>query len=167
MEFAADAPDAATGGEVTLFINDRRSARAAWTTPSRSASPATPAWTSAATTAGWSIASYEEQQAVRVHRHDQEGGLRHQATPDRRGRARATRGCPPRPSSPRSVGVISGRRANATRGPLFRRIEDRPPDHRPLGPNSDEHDVREPPPQGRGITATILGWDATSIFDPP
>ena len=36
------------------------------------------------------------QEAVPVHRHDQEGGLRRQATPDGRGRAAVARGCPPR-----------------------------------------------------------------------
>ena len=47
-------PPAATS---RLFVNDRRSARAGWTTPSRSGSPATRAWTSAATTAASSTAA--------------------------------------------------------------------------------------------------------------
>ena len=64
-----------------------RSARAGWTTRSRSGSPATPAWTSAATTAAWSTCSYDDRQAVRVHRHDQEGRLRRQAASPGRGRA--------------------------------------------------------------------------------
>ena len=56
-----------------------RSARAGWTTPCRCASPATPAWTSAATTAWRSIRELRRQGAVSVHRHRQEGRLRHQA----------------------------------------------------------------------------------------
>ena len=52
MEFAADAPKPATGGEVTLYINDRPVGRAGWTTRSRFASLPTRAWTSAATTEG-------------------------------------------------------------------------------------------------------------------
>ena len=55
MEFAADAAKPATGGEVTLFINDRpvSKGRMDHTVPVRFSGYA--AWTSAATTAGWSI----------------------------------------------------------------------------------------------------------------
>ena len=55
MEFAADEPKPATGGEVTLFVNDRPVDPGTWTTPFPSGSPGTPAWTSVVTTAVWSI----------------------------------------------------------------------------------------------------------------
>ena len=40
MEFAADEAKPATGGEVTLFIDDRPVGKGGWTTPCRSGSPA-------------------------------------------------------------------------------------------------------------------------------
>ena len=54
MEFAADAAKPATGGQVTLFVNDALSAAAGWSTRFRCDSPPTRAWTSAGTTAAWS-----------------------------------------------------------------------------------------------------------------
>jgi hypothetical protein len=51
-EFTADEPGTlGTGGTGRLLVNGARSPRARWSTPSPFASPATPAWTSAATTA--------------------------------------------------------------------------------------------------------------------
>ena len=52
LEFAADAPKPATGGEVTLFVERRAGRRRPHGAHrARSASPATAAWTSAGTTA--------------------------------------------------------------------------------------------------------------------
>ena len=51
------------------------------------------------------------QEAVPVHRHHQEGGLRRQATPGRRGRAGAARGCPPRGRGARARTVSPTRQA--------------------------------------------------------
>ena len=42
MEFAADGAQPATGGQVTLFVNDKPVGAGAWTTPCRFASPPTP-----------------------------------------------------------------------------------------------------------------------------
>ena len=53
MTFAADEAKPATGGEVTLSSTASGWAAVAWTTPCRSVSPGTRAWTSAGTT-GWS-----------------------------------------------------------------------------------------------------------------
>ena len=77
-------------------------ARAAWTTPSRSASPATPAWTSAATTAGWSISRYEDRKPfaftgtikkvvfdIKPHPSDEDAQELHTRPPPRARRARA------------------------------------------------------------------------------
>ena len=57
MEFAADGAQPATGGHVTLFVDDKPvgGGRMDHTVPF--ASPATPGWTSAATTAALSIAA--------------------------------------------------------------------------------------------------------------
>jgi arylsulfatase A-like enzyme len=57
MEFAADAPKPATGGQVTLYINDQAvgTGRMEHTVPLRFSGYQ--AWTSAATTAGWSTAA--------------------------------------------------------------------------------------------------------------
>ena len=104
MEFEADGATPATGGNVTLFIDDDPSARAEWTTRCRSGSPATPGWTSAATTAASSIA-YEDREALPVHRHHQEGHVRHQAPPLGPGRARPPRRRAARPRRPQPVGL--------------------------------------------------------------
>ena len=57
MEFAADSAQPATGGEVTLFVNDDPWRAGAWITLCRFASPPTPRWTSGATTAASSTGS--------------------------------------------------------------------------------------------------------------
>ena len=51
LEFAADAARPGTGGEVTLFVNGEPVGGGRMDRPSPSAFPATPAWTSDATTA--------------------------------------------------------------------------------------------------------------------
>ena len=110
LEFKADAPKPATGGDVTLSSTTARSAKDAWTTPCPSASPDTPGWTSAATTAGGGPV-VRGPEAVRVHRHRAEGGVRHRAPPRRAGRARrahrraarARRPCPVRMTSPKEA----------------------------------------------------------------
>ena len=83
MEFAADAPKPATGGEVTLYVNDERvgGGRMEHTVPARFTGYA-----------GMDIGrdnglpvdrSYADKIAVRVHRHGQEGRLRRQPAPER------------------------------------------------------------------------------------
>jgi len=79
MEFAADGAKPATGGEVTLYIDDRRSERGGWTTRCRSASPAMRGWTSGATTVGRGPRLCE-QETVCVHRNGQESCVRDHAS---------------------------------------------------------------------------------------
>ncbi len=76
MEFKADAPKPATGGQVTLFVNDRPWVKGGWITRCPSASPAMPRWTSGATTAASSTGRYESPKAVPVQRDHPQGGLR-------------------------------------------------------------------------------------------
>ena len=88
LEFAADAPRPATGGQVTLFVNDEPvgGGRMDHTVPFRFSGYA-----------GMDIGrdnglpverGYADKVAVRLHRHDQEGRLRHQPAPDAGGRVR-------------------------------------------------------------------------------
>ena len=79
MEFAADAPKPATGGEVTLLVDDRPvgKGRMDHTVPIRFSGYA--GWISAATMAASSILAIRADKAVRLHRHDQAGRLRHQS----------------------------------------------------------------------------------------
>ena len=96
MEFAADAPKPATGGEVTLFINDRPvgKGRMDHTVPIRFSGYA--GMDIGRDNGGVVDRSYEDKKPFAVHRHDQKGGLRHQAASVGRGRGRAARGSPPR-----------------------------------------------------------------------
>ena len=56
MEFLADGAKPATGGDVTLRVNDRQIGKGEWTLRCRSASRAMRAWTSDVTMVAWSIA---------------------------------------------------------------------------------------------------------------
>ena len=115
MEFAADAPKPATGGEVTLFINDRPvgKGRMDHTVPIRFSGYA--GMDIGRDNGGVVDLSYDDQQAVRVHRHGQEGRLRHQAAPARR---RTSTSC----TRPRTTGT---RRTRSRHEPDRRREEGR------------------------------------------
>ena len=105
MEFAADAAKPATGGEVTLFIDDRPvgKGRMDHTVPIRFS--------------GYAGHGHRprqrrrrrprlrEPEAVRVHRHDQEGRVRRQPAPVGGGGARAPHGRPPRAHGARAHGM--------------------------------------------------------------
>ncbi len=112
MEFAADEATPATGGDVTLFIDDRPVGKGRMDHTCRSGSRATRGWTSGATTVASSTSRYEDREAVRVHRHGEEGGVRHQAAPLGPGRARPPRRRAPRARRARPVGMTGGRRRN-------------------------------------------------------
>ena len=109
MEFAADAPKPATGGEVTLFINDRPvgKGRMDHTVPVRFSGYA--GMDIGRDNGGVVDRSYEDRKPVPLHRHDQEGGLRRQATPGGRGRAGVARGRPPRARGARARAVRHAR----------------------------------------------------------
>ena len=111
MEFAADAPKPATGGEVTLFINDRPvgKGRMDHTVPVRFSGLCRHGHRPRQRRGRRS--QLRGPEAVPVHRHDQEGGLRRQAAPGRRGRAGAARGCPPRGRGARARRVRPTRQA--------------------------------------------------------
>ena len=81
MEFAADAPKPATGGEVTLFVNDRPvgQGRMDHTVPIRFSGYA--GMDIGRDNGGVVDLSYAGPQAVPVHRDDQEGRVRRQAAP--------------------------------------------------------------------------------------
>ena len=115
MEFAADAAKPATGGEVTLFINDQPvgKGRMDHTVPIRFSGYA--GMDIGRDNGGVVDLGYEDQQAVRVHRHDQEGRLRRQAAPVGGGRARAPHGRPPRAHGARAHGVRPGQAARRSR----------------------------------------------------
>ena len=105
MEFAADAPKPATGGEVTLFINDRPvgQGRMDHTVPVRFSGYQ--GMDIGRDNGGVVDRSYEDRKPFPVHRHDHKGGLRHQATPGRRGRTGTARGRPPRARGARARAV--------------------------------------------------------------
>ena len=102
MEFAADAPKPATGGEVTLFIDDRPvgKGRMDHTVPIRFSGYA--GMDIGRDNGGVVDRSYEDAEAVRVHRHGQEGRLRHQAAP-RRTRTSSTSTRPRSTATPRTA----------------------------------------------------------------
>ena len=94
MEFAADAPKPATGGEVTLYINDRPvgKGRMDHTVPIRFSAYA--GMDIGRDNGGVVDLSYEDKKPFAVHRHRQEGRLRRQAASVGPGRGRAARGRP-------------------------------------------------------------------------
>ena len=87
MEFAADEAKPATGGEVTLFIDDRPvgKGRMDHTVPIRFSGYA--GMDIGRDNGGVVDLALRGPEAVRVHRHDQEGRVRHQAAPVGPGRA--------------------------------------------------------------------------------
>jgi len=103
MEFAADAPKPATGGEVTLFVKDRPvgKGRMDHTVPVRFSGYA--GMDIGRDSGGVVDRSYEDRKPFPVHRHGQEGGLRRQAAPDRRRRTGVARGRPPRARGTRTL----------------------------------------------------------------
>ena len=129
MEFAADAPKPATGGEVTLFVNDQPvgKGRMDHTVPIRFSGYA--GMDIGRDNGGVVDRSYEDREAVRVHRHDQEGRLRRQAAPGRRGRTGAARGRPPRARGARARRMRHTHRARRILDEVRRR-DDRRPDRR-------------------------------------
>ena len=101
MEFAADAAKPATGGEVTLYINDRPvgKGRMDHTVPIRFSAYA--GMDIGRDNGGVVDLSYEDKKPFAVHRHRQEGRLRRQAAPARpRTRTSCTR--PPTTATPRT-----------------------------------------------------------------
>ena len=96
MEFAADAATPATGGEVTLFIDDRPVGKGHMdhTVPIRFSGYA--GMDIGRDNGGVVDHAYEHFEAVRIHGDGQEGHLRHQAAPLRPGRAST---CMPRSST--------------------------------------------------------------------
>ena len=107
MEFAADGATPATGGEVTLFIDDRPvgKGRMDHTVPVRFSGYA--GMDIGRDNGGVVDRSYEDREAVRVHRHGEEGDVRHQAAPVGPGRARPPRRRAPRRRRARPVGLTN------------------------------------------------------------
>jgi len=103
LVFAADEAKPATGGEVTLLVDDEPVAvgRTDHTVPLRFSGYS--GWTSAVTTASPSTAA-TQQIAVRIHGDDQEGRLRPPAAPGRGGRE-----ADPRAHAPRRARSRDGR----------------------------------------------------------
>ncbi len=110
MEFAADAAKPATGGEVTLFIDDR---------PVGNGPDGSHGSDPLLRLCGDGHRPRQRrrgrprlrgQEAVRVHRHDQEGRVRRQSARVGGGRARAPHGRPPRAHGARAHGVGPDRR---------------------------------------------------------
>ena len=87
MEFAADEAKPATGGEVTLFIDDRPvgKGRMDHTVPIRFSGYA--GMDIGRDNGGVVDLELRGPEAVRLHRHGEEGGVRHQAAPVGPGRA--------------------------------------------------------------------------------
>ena len=110
MEFAADGATPATGGEVTLYIDDRPvgKGRMDHTVPVRFSGYA--AMDIGRDNGGVVDLAYEDQEAVRLHGHDQEGRVRPQAAPLRPGRAGSPRRRPSRTSRPRPLRVTGDAR---------------------------------------------------------
>ena len=110
MEFAADEAKPATGGEVTLFIDDRPvgKGRMDHTVPVRFSGYA--GMDIGRDNGGVVDLALRGQEAVRVHRHGEEGGVRHHASPLRAGRARCAHRRAARPGSARLVGMITDAR---------------------------------------------------------
>ena len=110
MEFAADGATPATGGEVTLFIDDRPvgKGRMDHTVPIRFSGYA--GMDIGRDNGGVVDRSYERPEAVRVHGHGEEGDVRHQAAPLRPGRRQPPRRRAPRRRGARTVGMTSNAR---------------------------------------------------------
>ena len=115
MEFAADAAKPATGGEVTLFIDDRPvgKGRMDHTVPIRFSGYA--GMDIGRDNGGVVDLGLRGPEAVRVHRHDQEGRVRRQSAPVGGGGARTPHGRPPRPHGARAHGVSAGASARRFR----------------------------------------------------
>ena len=115
MEFAADAAKPATGGEVTLFIDDRPvgKGRMDHTVPIRFSGYA--GMDIGRDNGGVVDLRLRGPQAVRVHRDDQEGRVRHQAAPLGRGGAGAAQGRAPRTRRPRAHRPERRRRGGGSR----------------------------------------------------
>ena len=109
MEFEADAAKPATGGDVTLFVDDRPvgKGRMDHTVPIRFSGYSGIRWARQR----WRRRSeLRAREAVRVHRHGEEGGVRHQAPPLGPGRAGAPCCRPPWAGRPRLVGMTRSAR---------------------------------------------------------
>ena len=102
MEFAADGATPATGGEVTLFIDDRPvgKGRMDHTVPIRFSGYA--GMDIGRDNGGVVDLALRGPEAVRVHGHGEEGGVRHQAAPLGTGRARRARRRAARPRRARA-----------------------------------------------------------------
>ena len=109
MEFAADGATPATGGEVTLFIDDRPvgKGRMDHTVPVRFSGYA--GMDIGRDNGGVVDLSYESREALRLHRHGEEGRVRPQAAPVGPGRARPPRRRAPGRRRARPVGVTNAR----------------------------------------------------------
>ena len=105
MEFAADEAKPATGGEVTLFIDDRPvgKGRMDHTVPIRFSGYA--GMDIGRDNGGVVDLGYEDRKPFAVHGHHQEGRLRCQSTRVDGGGARAPQGGPPRTRGARADGV--------------------------------------------------------------
>ncbi len=112
MEFAADAAKPATGGEVTLFIDDRPvgTGRMDHTVPVRFSGYS--GIDIGRDSGGVVDRAYEEDKPFRVSGHSQEGGVRHQTPPLGPGRRRPPHRRPPRTSGARTVGMTTDIRSN-------------------------------------------------------
>ena len=100
MEFAADAPKPATGGQVTLYVNDKAvgGGRMDHTVPMRFSGYA--GMDIGRDNGGVVDRSYADEGAVPLHRDDPQGRLRRQAAPRARG-SRAARAVAARRGRPR------------------------------------------------------------------
>ena len=106
MEFEADAPKPATGGKVTLYVNDRPvgGGRMDHTVPMRFSGYA--GMDIGRDNGGVVDRSYAAKAPVPVHRDHQQGGVRHQAAPRARG-SRPARGHEERGRCPRAERVAA------------------------------------------------------------
>ena len=122
MEFAADAPKPATGGQVTLYVNDRAvgGGRMEHTVPMRFSGYA--GMDIGRDNGGVVDRSYASQGAVPVQRHGPQGGLRCQAASRRRGSGTA-RGNAARIGRPRAE-RLTGPERRTDRGEGDRRRPD-------------------------------------------
>ena len=105
LQFEADAPKPATGGQVTLYVNDKPvgGGRMEHTVPVRFSGVRRHGRRPRQRRRG--RPQLRRPQAVRVHRHDQEGRLRRQTSPVNRRRAGPARGSSPRPRGARARGI--------------------------------------------------------------
>ena len=107
MQFDADAPKPATGGQVTLFVNDKPvgGGRMDHTVPVRFSGYA--GMDIGRDNGGVVDLSYDDRKPFAFTGHDQEGRLRHQASPVDARRAGPARGGSPRPRGTRARGMRS------------------------------------------------------------